>query len=271
MEIKNNCLVFSDDEMDKIRSKKSIKITGSVFGTILGANEYEKKGDALLKIFKIIPRETIDRFYTVRGELAEKIVQFYFKNIGYNVKTWEKKDIGYDNFKDNPNFGGMLDLAVTSDRLSCGVEVKSSNIKKRIDTINNKCYVLQAQLYGTLEGNQHFLMAYVFFTDEEELIIKAETERLVKLEEDKASLKSTFEQESAPCLFTLDVALVNKMVTDRRIIIRDVAFSKNINDLMKEALEYRDDFLFTGAIPLDDISEKFCAKLGIKKPREKLY
>jgi len=166
-----------------VNVEKGKKVTSRAFPTLLGKNKYESSGKATLERFGLIEKEQIDPYWLVRGNLAEKIVynfllNHYKEQKGVDVKltTWKKEEINYDNFPKNEKFGGMIDIAISQPpEYRAVVEVKSKSMKD-YDLIKenkgNEEEVLQGLFLAYLSKSEKCLMAYVFFTPEQEKQIK---------------------------------------------------------------------------------------------------
>lgn len=136
------------------------KISGHTFVALCGLDPFKKQGDALLEMHRFIKSE-VDPKWLRRGTVAEKIVaKIYQKE--HQITTYDAKEIGYDNFKNDPNFGGIIDIEVDNKTL---VEVKSKSLDKKEFIINNppKAEIYQAMLYAYLRNYDYFTMEWIFF------------------------------------------------------------------------------------------------------------
>lgn len=230
MYIKDNYLILEQQDVWKPK-----KITGTIMGEMLGLNNFKKKGDAILTMIRAY-KEEIDPFYTNRGYFGEKVLQEMLKQKGFEIKTWDQKEINYDNFKSNSEFGGMLDLAILKPTRQL-VECKTKNISKLADTKRwaNKSYECQAQLYGYLSKCDDINLIYVFFTDEQE-----------------QALKESKELDPNPANY---VFYGYKVQLDKEKFKQDMQF----------CLDYKNKCLKEMRIPLEDISEKVLQKLNLKQ------
>ena len=219
MRIENNYLILEDKDLTKIK-----KITATNITALLGTNTWKRRGDAVLSILNLY-KEVIDPFYTKRGEIAEMILREKLKQQGFEIKFWDKYEIGFDNFPTRKDFGGMIDIAITKPTRQI-VECKSKNISKMDETKRfiNDDYEHQAQLYGYLSKCDDINLIYVFFTDEQEQKIR-NNEKLptdpqfyrfygykVKLDKEK------FENELRECL-----RYKNECISQKRIALEDIS------------------------------------------------
>lgn len=177
----------------------------------------------LLNIYK----EKIDPFYTQRGYQAELILREMLKQKGFAIKWWDAQEIGWDNFPSNKEAGGLIDIAITAPNRQV-VECKSKNISKLNETKRfiNDDYEHQAQHYGYLSKCDDINLIYVFFTDEQEQIIR-EGRQL----------------DTNPSLYTF---YGYKVKLDRE---------KYASEL-QQCIDYKNKCLSEMRIPLSDISEK---------------
>jgi len=141
------------------------KISGHTFVALCGLDPFKKQGDALLELHRFIKPE-VDPKWLRRGTVAEQIVASIYKK-DHQITTYDAAQIGYDNFKDNPNFGGIIDIEVDNKTL---VEVKSKSLDKKFFIVNNppQAEIYQAMLYAYLRGYEYFTMEWIFFDKETE-------------------------------------------------------------------------------------------------------
>lgn len=247
MYIKDNMIYLEKDEIDKIKKKGTKKITGTNFGCLLGKNSFKKKGDAVLDMFRVLPKEEIDPFYTKRGDIAEKLIHRLLMLQNFTFKTWDAQTIKYDNFPKEPEFGGLLDIGISAPKRAVG-EVKSANISRKEHLLANESYICQGELYCELSKTPNLIMFYVMFTDEEEERIKNDT-------------------------FVLSKEQVEKMLKEERIITKiiDVDFEK-VRTNKQIALDYKEEcmYLYDYGVPLEDVSNSLIEKLGLKVDKEEL-
>lgn len=221
MYINNGYLILEKPDFWKCK-----KITATNVTALLGTNKFRKRGDAMLILLNIY-KETIDKFYTNRGFQAELILRELLKQKGYTIKWWDAQEIGWDNFPTNKDLGGLIDIAITAPNRQV-VECKSKNISKLEETKKfvNDDYEHQAQHYGYLSKCDDINLIYVFFTDEQEQMIR-----------DGKQL------DTNPALYTF---YGYKVKLDRE---------KYASEIQK-CIDYKNDCLKKMCIPLDDISPK---------------
>lgn len=120
-------------------SKKMGKITSRATPVLLGMNNFQSVGHGILDRIGALEFGSIDPIYTVRGAIGEELVRQFLlnayekKGIKAILKTFKSRYkgsngvwYGNDNFKDNPKFGGVIDIGIQAPIESRAVvEVKS--------------------------------------------------------------------------------------------------------------------------------------------------
>lgn len=213
------------------------KITGTNFPNLAGLNKFKPRGDEVLAMLGYV-KEDFDPFYTARGALAEKLALKSLTKRGLNCVVYDSKKVGYDNFKDNPNFGGLIDIEIPS--LNTLYEIKSRNIKdcEKIQKYGDLCQENQALHYGYLRNYKTVHIMWIFFDDE--------TEKLLKTNQPVTSYKNL------------------KMFEKELTVNYDE--QKKLHD---EALSYYKSCIAKQAVPFDDISDKYLELLKWKRPDKK--
>lgn len=169
-------------EFPTAKGGKFKKLASRTFPCLMGVNPYESIGKTILERFKLTEKEEIDEYWGIRGDIAELLVLDFLREsykkqgIEVELKTWDKKEVSYDNFSRNEKFGGLLDIAIASPKEHRAVvEVKSKSMKD-YDKIKankgNKEEVLQGIFLTKLSNVSKCLMVYVFFTPDQEQTIK---------------------------------------------------------------------------------------------------
>jgi hypothetical protein len=183
------------DEMTKmfmfegIDAGKMKKVTSRHFPTLLGENKWNSVASAILDRCGLLEREEIDPYYMVRGAIGEILVQEYVErqyksaNIdGIEIKRFTPKDVGWDMFKKNNRFGGVVDLAITAPpERRAVIEVKSKSMKDKAWIAGKGNYpteeVMQGLFLGVMSKVKKTIMAYIFFSPDTEASIRAYCEK----------------------------------------------------------------------------------------------
>lgn len=221
----------------KIKSKKLVifehkKITGTTIADLAGLNKFKPRGDAVLSMLGLV-HEPFDPFYTARGELAEKFARQSLAKRGHHCVVYDKFKCNFDNFPDNPSFGGLIDIELPEEKTI--YEIKSKNIKDydKITKYGDAVQEEQAMHYAYLRGYDTAHIMWIFFDD------KSESE-----------IKSGLPLSSLANLKMFEKAL-------------PIDFNYQ-DDIHTQALSYYNSVLNTGEIPLNDVSEKYLKLLGLK-------
>ena len=157
--------------------KRTKKITGTRFATILGLNPWSTAFEMWCAITKTYEKPFEDTIYTVAGKTIEpKQADYMKKSYGMDLitptdrygadyfnKTWG------DFFPDNPRLGCMWDfLGVDEDgKVDTVLEMKTT---KRIEDWQNdvpEYYALQAALYAYLLGVDNVIMVASFLEEKD--------------------------------------------------------------------------------------------------------
>lgn len=158
--------------------KKTLRISGHRFSTVLGLNQYATKFQAWAEITRLVKVPFVENKYIILGRYAEPKIIDYVRNKFPNVMSMEEyygealSDYKYNNFKyDSKIFGGMFDFVCTKNdkkTISLIGEIKTTS-KVQLFTENDIPieYQLQAALYAKLKGLDRVLFVVSFATEED--------------------------------------------------------------------------------------------------------
>lgn len=157
--------------------KRTKKVTGTRFATILGLNPWSTPFEMWCAITKTYEKPFEDTIYTIAGKTIEpKQAEYMKKSYGmelitptdrygedYFNKTWG------DFFPENPHFGGMWDYLGVNENgeVDTVLEMKTT---KRIEDWQNDApeyYALQAALYAYLLGVDNVIMVASFLDEKD--------------------------------------------------------------------------------------------------------
>jgi ATP-dependent Clp protease ATP-binding subunit ClpA len=187
MKLKNEKIEYDEKSKSYIfdfSNAKRKKITSRMTPILLNKNNFNGVGYGVLDRMGMLEKEEIDPFFTVRGAVGENLIEKYlkqeYKKYGVEIETvtFNAKDVNYDNFKSNEIYGGLIDIGIKSpDEFRATVEVKSKN-EKSYDHIVGKGEmpeeeVIQGEHLAYLSHTDKLIMAYIFFTDKQESLIKS--------------------------------------------------------------------------------------------------
>ena len=157
--------------------KRTKKVTGTRFATILGLNPWSTAFEMWCAITKTYELPFEDTIYTVAGKTIEpKQAEYMKKSYGMDIITptdrygedYFKKTWG-DFFHESPHYGGMWDyLGVDENgKVDTVLEMKTT---KRIEDWKDdvpEYYALQAALYAWLLGVDNVIMVASFLEDKD--------------------------------------------------------------------------------------------------------
>lgn len=146
---------------------KQKKITGTRLATILGLNKFNSPFSAWTEMIGLYKPVIPDQYLKVGQVLEKPIIKAIEDMYDFNIKTFDKNEIKFDNFKDNPIFGGMVD-GIDYDRKTL-IEIKTTNVKNK-RYWNNQVpieYWYQAQLYCELAKLEEIVFGVCFIEDQD--------------------------------------------------------------------------------------------------------
>lgn len=171
----NKEFIFSPFDISKIK-----KVTSRMFPILINKSQWNGLGSAVLDRLGLLEFEPIDIYYTYRGAIGEILAKafierMYKDKLGVDIETvsFTPETVGYDNFKNNLKFGGVIDIAIKSPQeYRAVIEVKSKSLKDHEKIVVNK-EVPEEELYqglmlAHLSKVDKLLMVYVFFDENQE-------------------------------------------------------------------------------------------------------
>lgn len=146
---------------------KQKKITGTRLATILGLNKFNSSFSAWAEMTGLYKPVIPDKYLKVGQVLEKPIIKAIEDMYDFNIQTFDRNEIKFDNFKDNPIFGGMVD-GIDYEKKTL-VEIKTTNIKnKRFwDKQIPVEYWYQAQLYCELANLKEILFGVCFVEEQD--------------------------------------------------------------------------------------------------------
>ena len=157
--------------------KRTKKVTGTRFASILGLNPWASEFEMWCAITKTYEKPFEDTIYTIAGKTIEpKQAEYMKRSYGMEIITpidrygenYFQKTWG-DFFPENPHFGGLWDyLGVDEEgKVDTVLEMKTT---KRIEDWQNdvpEYYALQAALYAYLLGVDNVIMVASFLEEKD--------------------------------------------------------------------------------------------------------
>lgn len=157
--------------------KRTKKVTGTRFATILGLNPWSTPFEMWCAITKTYEKPFEDTIYTIAGKTIEpKQAEYMKKSYGmdlitptdrygqdYFSKTWG------DFFPENPYFGGMWDYLGVDENGTVDTVLEMKTTKRIEDWQNDapEYYALQAALYAYLLGVDNVIMVASFLGEKD--------------------------------------------------------------------------------------------------------
>lgn len=158
--------------------KKTKKITGTRFATILGLNPWSTAFEMWCAITKTYEKPFEDTIYTIAGKTIEPKQAAYMKKsyamdllsptdmwgADYFNKTWG------DFFPDSPRLGGMWDYLLKNDEdqhIEAVLEMKTTKRAEDWENDVPEYYALQAALYAYLLGVDDVIMVASFLEEKD--------------------------------------------------------------------------------------------------------
>ncbi len=194
---------------------KQKKITGTRLATILGLNKFNSPFSAWAEMTGLYKPVIPDKYLKVGQVLEKPIIKSIEDMYDFNIHTFDKNEIKFDNFKDNPIFGGMVD-GIDYEKKTL-VEIKTTNVKNKRywDKQVPIEYWYQAQLYCELANLKEILFGVCFveeqdYTDPDNIPIDDRDIRIYPIE--KADIKA--EKQKAiewykRCILTFESPKIN--------------------------------------------------------------
>lgn len=193
--------------------KKSKKITGTHFPTVLGANPFSTPFEVWCRCTRTYEKPFDGNKFTNAGQVIEpRVFEFLRKSIGFGDKLVTPEDVyGKDHFKktwgdfypDTEIFGGMWDALVKDENgnIEFVVEIKTVQVDGRSGNLDQRWkdgqapdyQSLQASLYAYLLGVDKVLMVAVALEDSNgdyehpELVVPSYANHNVYIDEFKVS------------------------------------------------------------------------------------
>ena len=233
-----------------MKELKLKKVTSTWIPKLLGLNPFSSKGEELLNFWGILEKKEFDNYYSLRGAVAEELLQKILEGKGYTVSRYEAKENDYDYFKyDNKNplykyFGGLPDIVAKKDDevLLCEVKSKELQYKKYVDENPPQTEIMQGKILGLLYGLDKTAMVWFLFDDDIARKMKNVVEEVQPYDTQKA-VELYLQKHGYP-----------KFKIDYDIIRKDYDIDKKeLLEEMKKAYKYAETFRQTLKIDIKDL------------------
>ncbi|MCK9319351.1 hypothetical protein [Methanoculleus sp.] len=233
-----------------MKELKLKKVTSTWIPKLLGLNPFSSKGEELLNFWGILEKKEFDNYYSLRGAVAEELLQKILEGKGYTVSRYEAKENDYDYFKyDNKNplykyFGGLPDIVAKKDDevLLCEVKSKELQYKKYVDENPPQTEIMQGKILGLLYGLDKTAMVWFLFDDDIARKMKNIVEEVQPYDTQKAV--ELYLQKHGYPRFKIDYDIIRKDYDiDKKELLEE----------MKKAYKYAETFRQTLKIDIKDL------------------
>lgn len=157
--------------------KRTKKVTGTRFATILGLNPWSTPFEMWCAITKTYEKPFEDTIYTVAGKTIEpKQAEYMKKSYGMDLITPADRygedyfnETWGDFFPENPILGGMWDYLGVDENGTVDTVLEMKTTKRIEDWLNDapEYYALQAALYAYLLGVDNVIMVASFLEEKD--------------------------------------------------------------------------------------------------------
>lgn len=235
--------------LDKPLERK--KVSSTMFPRLYMDQKFSKKGDAVLEFYNLVNKEPFDNFYSLRGFVAEYIIQEMLKQKKYSIQTFSLGDdlMRYTEDKSPiyKYFRGLPDILYTdAEGKQNIIEIKSKSLSKKEFVIDSppETEIMQGKMLALLEGLDEVIMTYVMFDETIENMMK---EAITKCE--------TYSNE---CAYTNFIALNPNLTFKKNYEIHTKKYrvdKKIVLEQMKSAYKYAEEFRQTLKLHRKDLSK----------------
>ena len=173
--MEKNIIWLNDNRISIDSPKRTKKITGTRFATILGLNPWSTPFEIWCAVTKTYEEPFEDTKYTIAGKIIEPKQADYLKKLGLKIKTptdvygedYFHKTWG-DFYRDIKVLGGMWDYLGLDENGNVDTVYEMKTTKRIEDWKDGKAptyYALQASLYAYLLGIDHVVMVGSFLKE----------------------------------------------------------------------------------------------------------
>jgi hypothetical protein len=239
-------------------------LSSTWYPKLFDSTKFTSRGDAVLQFFNLLKDKPFNDLYSLRGYVAEKIVQDMLKEKGYALQTFSLGD-DLVRYKPDKNplykyFRGLPDILYTSkDGERKLLEIKSKSLSKLEYVLDSppETEIMQGKMLAILEDLDEVTMTYVLFDEELERKMMMVVDVVKPYDNEKAY--ETFMKLNPVMKYNVNYKIHTKTYkVDRKVIL----------DQMKHAYKYADGFRQTMTVKIKDLSKevfsqlfKFCDEL----------
>lgn len=236
--------------LDKPLERK--KVSSTMFPKLYTDQKFSKKGDSVLEFFNLTNKEPFDDFYSLRGFVAEYIIQEVLRAKKYPIETFSLGDdlVRYSEDKSPvyKYFRGLPDILYTDgDGKRHIIEIKSKSLSKKEFVIDSppETEIMQGKMLAVLEDLDEVSMTYVMFDDTVESMMKEAVKKCEKYSNECAYTNFMAMEPNLQLKKNYDIH-VKKYRVDRKVVL----------DQMKYAYKYAETFRQTLKLERKDLSSE---------------
>lgn len=237
----------------KLFNPPQIKVLSSTwYPKLFQDSKFTKKGDSVLEFYNILKGDPFNNLYSLRGYIAEKIVQDMLKTKYDRIETFTLGDDlqRYSPMK-NPiykYFRGLPDVIYhDKDDKKNIIEIKSKSLSKKDFVIDSPpdTEIMQGKMLAILEDLDEVTMTYVMFDDELERKMMMAVTSCTPYTNECAYEKFMTLKPDMKFRQTFDIH-TKKHLVDRQVILNQ----------MKHAYKFAEGFRQTMTIKIKDLSKE---------------
>jgi hypothetical protein len=228
------------------------RVSSTWYPKLFSDQRFSKKGDTALDFYRLIKPDPFNNLYSLRGYIAEKMIEEMLINKGYKVETQikEQDDVNNPIFK---YFNGVPDIIYTDKEGNRHVlEIKSKSMSKFQFVKDNppETEIMQGKMLAMLFGFDEINMLYFFFNEDIEDKIQRIVDKIERYSNDEAYAE--FKK--------LNIEMKMKRDFDILSIKHDID-KKKILEEMKKSYKYAEGFRQTLTIPIKDLSTEIFGQI----------
>lgn len=228
------------------------KVSSTMFPRLYMDQKFSKKGDSVLEFFNLIEKEPFDDFYSLRGFVAEYLVQEVLRAKKFPIQTFKLGDdvIRYSEDKSPmyKYFRGLPDILYTdAEGKNNIIEIKSKSLSKKEFVIDSppETEIMQGKMLAVLEGLDEVTMTYVMFDDTIENMMKEAVKQCEQYSNECAYKKFMEMQPNLQIKKNYEIH-IKKHRVDKRVVLEQ----------MKQAYKYAETFRQTLKLKKIDLSNE---------------
>jgi hypothetical protein len=239
----------------KLQLKEPIstkRVSSTWYPKLFSDQRFSKKGDTVLEFYRLLKPDPFNNLYSLRGYVAEKMVEEMLVKKGYKVET-QIKDQDNSNNPVFKYFNGVPDIIYTdNDGKRHVLEIKSKSMSKMqfVKDSPPETEIMQGKMLGFIFGFDEINMLYFFFSDEIETQMQNIVESISNYNNDEAYEKFLSKQIKMVIKKDFDIVSVKYDIDKKKLL-----------DEMKKSYKYAEGFRQTLQLSIQDLSQDVFGQL----------